>query len=239
MIDFKKRYIKTIRLNSFKPLCWSEIGKNAIAKYGLPPFVDNSCRREPDFESDYPPITTICRQELFAPNLCPNDIVIYITTQGKWFNDYNHHRLVAILEVIEQRKNHESGFSFYTSNGYKLPSNCLVEENPPLEFDRTAGDYQTIKDIKKYLGRDLDKQDLIGKQRIKLWDNRYKERVKRNSVFNITKPIYINVHNPPVITDKSFKDIFGRIPNTRNPNKIQKTEFKELALLAGVNVILD
>ncbi len=239
MIEYKKRYINTIRLNSFKPLCWSDIGKKAIEIHGLPRFIDNSCRREPDFESKFPPITTICRQELFAPKLIPNDIVIYITTQGKWYEDYDHHRLVAILEVIDQRPSHESASAYYLHRGLKLPSNCLVEDNPPLEFSKTAGNYSNKKDIKKYFDRDTDKQVLIGKQRVKLWDSQYMDRVKKNSVFNITKPIYVNIHNPPIVTHQKFKEIFGQVPNTRNPNKINKAEFKELASLAGVNVVYE
>lgn len=239
MTDYKKHYIKTIRLNSFKPLCWSDIGKKAIAEYGLPPFIDNSCRREPDFESKHPPITTICRQELFAPNLCSNDIVIYITTQGQWYKNFNHHRLVAILEVMEQRKSHESAVPFYINKGINLPSNCIVEDNPPLDFDKTAGDYKSMKDINHYLSKESSKQEIIGRQRIRLWDNRYKERVKKNGAFNITNPIYINVDNPPVITNEKFKEIFGKVPNTRNPNKISKIQFRELALLAGINVLVE
>ena len=85
MTDYIKKYIKTIRLNSFHPLCEKEIGQNAIKEFNFPPFIDASCRREPDFENANPSITALCRQDLFAPNLYPNDIVVYITVRGKWF----------------------------------------------------------------------------------------------------------------------------------------------------------
>lgn len=106
MKDFTKKYIRTIRLSSFYPLCMSEIGMNAIEKYGYPPFIDSSCRREPDFENEYPSITVLCRQRKFAPILCQNDIVVYITVKGKWFKDYGHRRLIAILEVTEKKHSH-------------------------------------------------------------------------------------------------------------------------------------
>ncbi len=38
----------------------------------------NTCRREPDFESQFPAISALCRGKLFAPRLNPDDLVAYI-----------------------------------------------------------------------------------------------------------------------------------------------------------------
>lgn len=42
------------RLNSYTPLCFNKMGRIAIQKYAFPPYVDSSCRREPDFQNEYP-----------------------------------------------------------------------------------------------------------------------------------------------------------------------------------------
>jgi hypothetical protein len=97
----------TIRLTSFHPLCENKIGQNAVAEYGHKPYIDESCRREPDFEHAFPSITALCRQGVFAPYLRVNDIVVYMTVKGKWDTSYFHRRLVAILEVIERKETHE------------------------------------------------------------------------------------------------------------------------------------
>lgn len=137
MIDYRKKYIRHIRLNSFHPLCETAIGLRAIETKNYAPFIDASCRREPDFESNYPSISCLCRQEEFAPLPQPNDIVVYITVKSKWRTDFEHYRLVAILEVMEHKMSHAAGAAWYRSRGESLPSNCMVPDNPPHEFDET------------------------------------------------------------------------------------------------------
>ena len=44
-------------LVSYRPLSYNAYGRAAVYKYDLPPFIDGSCRREPDFESPFPSIT--------------------------------------------------------------------------------------------------------------------------------------------------------------------------------------
>lgn len=56
-----------IKLNSFRPLCSTQLELEAIEKYKLPPFIDASCRREPDFQNPLPSISALCRQVSFAP----------------------------------------------------------------------------------------------------------------------------------------------------------------------------
>jgi hypothetical protein len=43
--------------NSFRPLLNTREGRAAIERFGLPPFIDGSCRREPDFQSEFPSIS--------------------------------------------------------------------------------------------------------------------------------------------------------------------------------------
>lgn len=237
MTDYIKKYIKTIRLNSFHPLCETKIGQNAIANYNFPPFIDASCRREPDFENSFPSITALCRQEKFAPQLYPNDIVVYMTVKGKWFTDFDHHRIIAILEVIDRKETHLQAKSWYTSKGLTIPANCMVGDNPPHPFLETAGRYENQKDIKNFLTYSPEKQNVIGDRIVKLWDNEYLQKSKKWGTFIITKPIYINLTNPPIFTDQDIHNIFNKKINTRTPKKLTPIEFKEVAKFAQINFI--
>lgn len=235
MKNFTKKYIKTIRLNSFRPLCMTEIGMRAVRDYGYPPFIDASCRREPDFQNEYPSITALCRQEKFAPILCPNDIVVYISVKGKWLTDFDHYRLIAILVVTDKKQSHSAAAMWYRNKKIELPSNCMVNDNLPYEFHETAGNYEKKTDIRKFLCYENEKQKQIGKRRIEIWNGEYLNKSKKWGDFVITKPIFIELNNPPILTDDDMKKIFGRVPNTRNPNKITKEELKELAKYADID----
>lgn len=237
MQDYIKKYIRTIRLNSFHPLCETEIGQHAINSHGFPPFIDASCRREPDFENVHPSITALCRQEIFAPQLYPNDIIIYMTVKGKWFNDFDHHRLVAILEVIDRKESHLQAKSWYVSKGLNIPSNCMVDDNPPYSFIETAGRYENQKDIRGFLKYSPEKQKVIGDRIVKLWDEEYLRKSKKWGVFLITKPIFINVGDPPILKEGDIYNIFNKRINTRTPKKLTPSEFKQLAKFAGINFI--
>jgi len=238
VIDFKKKYIKTIRLNSYRPLCSTAIGLRAIEKYSFPPFIDASCRREPDFQNPNPSITALCRQGLFAPNLYPNDVVIYMTVRGRWYRTFDHHRLIAILSVIDRKESHIEAKLKYLMGGLPIPSNCMVDGNNPYDFDKTAGKFVKTLDINRFLSFPPEKQKIIGERTVKLWDEEYWRKSKENGVFIITKPIFLELYDPPILTDQILTDVFGKVPNTRNPNLIkERSKFKELARLAGINYI--
>ena len=70
-------------LATFRPLIHSPGGRDAARRYGLPPFIDGSCRREPDLESPFPSITATCRAGKFAPRLVVGDRVAYLTVKGQ------------------------------------------------------------------------------------------------------------------------------------------------------------
>jgi hypothetical protein len=218
----------------------TSIGMKAINEYEFKPFIDASCRREPDFENDNPSITSLCRQEMFAPNLYPNDIVVYITVKGKWMTDYDHYRLIAILEVIDRKDNHLQAASWYrTKSKSGVPSNCMVADNPPHAFYETAGDYNKSSDIKRYLNYPPDKQRVIGERRVTLWNDKYLAKSKKWSDFIITRPVFTELTNPPILIDEDMKKVFGKVPNTRNPNKVTKDQFRELAKYANINFIAE
>jgi len=216
----------------------TEIGLRAIDEYDFPPFIDGSCRREPDFENEFPSITSLCRQDKFAPNLYPNDIVAYITVKGKWFENFDHYRLISIFLAKDKKHSHSQAASWYkTNNNNSTPSNRMIPENPPYNFKRTMGNYVTKKGIKRYMGYSKEKQDKIGKRRIEIWNDEYLAKAKKWGDFVITKTIFKNYHDPPIITIEEMIRIFGKVPNTRNPNKISREELRELAIHADINFI--
>ena len=237
MNDYTKKYIKTIRLNSFHPLCETEIGLNAIEKFGYPPYIDASCRREPDFENPFPSITALCRQETFAPHLFPNDIIIYMTVKGKWFTDYEHYRLIAILAVIDKKDSHAKAKTWYTHKGLPIPSNCMVDGNPPHTFFQTAGNYEKQKDIKNFLNYPESKQKIIGERRINIWNEEYLSKSKKWGDFIITKPVYLNLYDPPILNDQDIFNVFQKKINTRTPKIISKIQFKAIAEFANINFL--
>ena len=237
METYSKKYIRTIRLNSFHPLCETRIGRNAIKAFGYPPFIDASCRREPDFENPFPSITALCRQDKFAPQLLPNDIVLYMTVKGKWFESFEHYRIIAILEVIERKETHLEAKSWYMHRGLPVPSNCMVEGNHPHSFLETAGNYDTEAEINRFLISSEEKQRIVGERRIKLWDDHYRSKSKKWGAFIVTRPIFVNLVDPPILRPEDILSVFGKSINTRMPKKITRSEFKALAVIANINFV--
>ena len=155
----------TIFLNSFRPLIRYVEGQQAIRAFHLPPFVDYSCRREPDFMAQYPSISALCRVEKFAPRLHEGDIAVYITCKGSYQGiKPSHWRFVAILEIIKRFESHAEAARWYVDQGITLPKNCMVKDNPPLAIEMTAP-------ITEF-GTDLSR-----------WDLSYQKRARQCGVF--------------------------------------------------------
>lgn len=241
MKEAKLTEIGTIRLNSFKPLCINEFGNLAIKKYNYAPFIDASCRREPDFENPFPSISALCRKGKFAPQLKEKDIVVYVTVQGRYPNkdvNTNHNRLVSIVQVIKTFESHQLAADWYLKQNLPLPNNCMIRGNLPKEFEQTAGGIylKTKKSIKHFLSKSEQQQQRIGKQFVKNWDADYKERAENWQNFVVTKPVFLELINPPIILREDFMSIFKRFPNTQTPNKISKNELIEMGRLARLNL---
>ena len=60
-------------LVTYRPLIETDAGAQAVERYGLPPYIDASCRREPDLAHAMPAITALCRGAMLAPRLRVND----------------------------------------------------------------------------------------------------------------------------------------------------------------------
>ena len=196
-------------LASYKPLIMNKRGRSAADRYGFPPYVDHSCRREPDFESDFPSITAICRGTRFAPRLNVADVVVYMTVQGTYPGRVGRHRrLTAVLRVIERFDSHRQASEWYEAKGLEIPGNCMVRGNDPLMLDQTSNP--------------------MNYDRVTRWDAFYRRRVSRTPVFLACEPVFRELHSPPVLTEDGLREVFGKIPVTRTPPAIATSQYRHL-----------
>lgn len=191
-------------------------GRRAVALFGLPPFIDASCRREPDLRSKYPSITALCRAGNFAPRLKQGDVVAYMTKKIVYpRGEESGRRLVAVLRVLKSwrpevdengLRAHERAARWYRKRGVEPPSNCMLRDSMPFPLDHT----------------DCKDNDL-GK-----WNLKYRARARKHGVFHACKPIFVDVEDPPHVTDADLIGWFGRMPGTRNPGALPATHFRRL-----------
>jgi hypothetical protein len=63
---------------------------------------------------------------------------------------------------------------------------------------------------------------------IRAWDGGYRTRTRECGVFLVCEPQFIELHQPPILTDEVMLEIIGRIPPTRNPSRVSEDEFAQL-----------
>jgi hypothetical protein len=127
-------------LATFRPIVHTSSGRTAAVHFALPPFIDRSCRREPDLQSPFPSITATCRAGSFAPRLRVGDRIAYLTAKGRYLGETSAGwRVVAVLHVIERLLSHPDAAAWYRARDLPLPSNCLVDGNPPKPLEQTNG----------------------------------------------------------------------------------------------------
>jgi hypothetical protein len=214
-------------LATFRPLIHSRGGREAVRRYGLPPFIDGSCRREPDLESLFPSITATCRAGKFAPRLAVGDRIGYLTVKGRYLDQRQPHwRLVAVLRVVQRFESHPQAAEWYVGEGLSVPSNCLVEGNPPKAFEFTNG--MPPADVKARLAEEADPEKAI-----RLWDAGYRRRVAQHPTFLATQPEFLELHRAPEIHHQDLLTIFGSVPATLNPPVVSCLQLDALLQLAG------
>ena len=189
-------------LNSYRPLVSTAHGRRASAQHDIPPFVDGSIRREPDFEHQFPSITCICRAGKFAPRLCVGDFVAYMTLKGRYGNDRGRHRrLTAVLKVIHVAESHQAAANWYGARGLPLPSNCIVPGNRPKPLNQSVG-----------------KRGCTNQRGCGVWDQHYQQRVAQHPRFVICEPLWVRLDaDAPRIDEAALIPVFGCVPATRNP----------------------
>ncbi len=186
-------------LCSYWPLAKTAGGRRAALKFGLPPFVNGMSRREPDFESRYPAITASSRGANFAPRLLPGDTVVYTTTKGLWGElRQKHWRIAAVLEVGWRFETHAAAAAWYRRRGLPPPSNCVVDGNPPLPVPLTLRHGSPADD----------------------WDAVCARRAREHGTLLACHARFLDLHDPPVLTEERVLAVFGTVPNTRTPPEI-------------------
>lgn len=205
-----------IFLNSFNPLCSTRRGRVASEKYSLPPFIDGSCRREPDLESEFPPITGICRKSKLLSRLAVGDIVIYITNKGENLGGIPHWRLVSILRVLEIAPTHQEAQKFYTERGIKTPNNLFVEGNEPYSLEKTH-----LRGSSGYSKRE-------GRPSVEEWNAIYKVRSREEKRVAICEKMLTDLWEPISIMERDMLNIFGRVPCCQNPPSLTTENWEKL-----------
>jgi hypothetical protein len=184
------------------------------------PFVDGSCRREPDLEATLPSITALCRGGLFAPRLAVGDRVAYITKKGPYGIGARHWRLTALLQVVERFETHNADAAWYRQRGLAVPRNCIVHGNSPVPLECTDGEVPS--DLRARLN--ILRPDQI----VRLWDARYAKRAKEHGVVLACEAIYRELTKPPKIYEQDWIGWVGRVPVTRNPPKITQRLWSQI-----------
>ena len=201
-------------LVTYRPLAFSRVGRDAAERANIPPFVDASCRREPDLEAPHPSITALCRGHLFVPRLVRGDTVAYITKKGRYGNcSEDHWRLVAVLRVMKSYSSHLAAANWYRQRGEDLPSNCMVSGNRPKPL-RLTDKYEST---------------ICG------WDSIYRDRAKQDGDFAICRALFRRLHRPPVLRRQDFESVFEKLPATLNPPPIKRALFVRLCRKAGLS----
>ena len=201
----------------FRPLAKTLHGRTAIEQHTLPPFVDASCRREPDFESKFPSITALCRQGHFAPRLQVGDVVAYMTADFSFpGKSQRTRRLVAVLRVqrswrCDEEENgiqaHAQAAAWYRQQGLAVPSNCMATNERRMPLDMTD----------RY------------KTNLRLWDRHYRKIAKKYGAFHACEKIFCDLNDPPRLTNQQLLKWFGTIPNTREVPPFPPQEFAKMA----------
>ena len=173
-------------LASYRPLAITKRGRLAAHRLGIPPFVDGSCRREPDLQSDRPSITALCRAHMFAPRLQRNDEVAYITVKSTFGERCEgHYRLVAHLKVFDLSAFYEEVVDWYRTHALEIPSNCMVSGSRPIAYEGTNG-----RNDGRYRGMPED-------VKLHFWDGEYRKRARRIGCFVHCQPLFVELYTPP------------------------------------------
>ena len=212
-------------LVSFHPLCSTPHGRRAVKAFRLPPFIDGSCRREPDLQATPASITALCRAGKFAPRLRVGDRIFYMTVKGT-YGRVKGRGLVAALEVIRVLPTHQTAARWYRSRGVGVPSNCMIRGNAPIPVPRTRGLPSNTDESWK-----LWSKSRSGPPTLAAWDQGYKERARDFPCFVVTrslKPSAIN--NPRIASDEQINAALrtDKVPGTQSYKLLSDTSFDAL-----------
>lgn len=211
-------------LCSYRPLVNTSQGRTAVERFSLPPFVEGSCRREPDFEAEFPTISALSRFKTSASQLQVGDIVIYLTSKAKYGSyTFSHWRLVAILKITKRFESHRDVAAWHQERGMALPRNCMAKGNSPLPYEMTHGVLPRALKVQRH---DLSSLELVRK-----WDLKYRCRAWECGTFLLTKPLFLELSDPPIITEGIMQQVFNRLPGMQSFLRITRKEYDLLCEL--------
>lgn len=215
-----------IYLAKYRPLNSTPEGRHAVARFKLPPYVDGSCRREPDFQCEFPSISALCRGELFAPNLQAGDEVVYITTKDFYGEALKHWRVVARLKILKRFDSHIEAATWYRGKVGTLPNNCMVAGNPPLPLSHTTRGGTNCATGCGSIAATL-----------KQWNEHYQKRANTIPVFLACQTIWKQLTSPAILTDQAALKILRSWERVRSrlPIKITDAELEALEKVSTVS----
>lgn len=218
--------MSSVHLASFHPLCATRAGRRAVRELGLPPFVEGSCRRDPDLEHRWPAIAALNRGANFAPHLAVGDRVAFVTGRGPWLGqEVPHWRLVALVRVVERFEDHDAAARWYRRKRLPLPANLVVARNPPLRAEATDG---------RWPGAGPAPDDRGAAAIARAWAAECRARSRKHGVVLACEALFREFAEPPSIRDRDWVTWIGRVPVTRNPPRIEGSAWNRLCARAGV-----
>lgn len=215
-------------LVSFHPLCSTRHGRQAVAKFRIPRFIDGSCRREPDLQLALPSISALCRAGKFAPRLRRGDRVFYMTVKGTYGGNEGR-ALVAALEVLHVFPSHKSAARWYRKELGTLPSNCMVRGNAPIPVSHTTGLPKNTDESWK-----LWSKSQTGPPTLAGWDRGYQERARQFPCFIATRPLKLpSINSPRIVSDYDLCAALRtvKVPSTQTYKLLTDASFCALARL--------
>ena len=156
----------------------------------------------------------MCRGANFAPRLHVGDTIAYLTVKASYpGHSEAHRRLTAVLHVEKRFESHQDAAEWYRAAGMKVPSNCCVPGNKPIPFKQT-----------------VQYKDPCA------WDSEYQQKARKWPVFIVSRARYLNVSQPPIVTDDMLVEVFGEVPVTRTPPRIDDEAIDKLCELCSVEL---
>lgn len=207
---------------SFSPLANRALGREIAIRHRIPPYVDASCRREPDFEADPPFVSGLCRPRFIA-TLEIGDTLVFITNKRAIHRDGR--RLVAVLRLKHQFESHSEAASDYLARGHRVPYSCVVPGNPPLPIDHC--------DPKMTRHTAAFKDSSV-------WDRAvYVSRAKSVKRCFAAEPLHLNLSEPPSIPEVFWERWLGHDPGTSMQNgglAIKEADFEKMLDHTGIQL---
>jgi hypothetical protein len=190
-----------IYLLSYCPLAHSRYGREVATRNGMPPYVDASCRREPDFELTSPFVSGLCRPN-FISTLNVGDVLVYVTKMSAVHREGR--RLVAVLQLDRPFVSHAAAAAWYQASGVRPPYSCIVPGNDPLPI--TVTNPKMTPGTAKFTDS-------------KLWDRAvYAPRAKGCTQCFSCSALFLNLHTPPIVSDDFWIQRLGGDPGQRTQN---------------------